>query len=201
VKPIRNTSSGDHVFGCPVPSANNRGLEHFCSWSSVVWVMIREVRCDVMGLAFKEDPMAKPYSNDLRERVLDRVDEGHKPVEVARLFSVSERTIWDWLALRKQTGTVDPRQQKFGPDPLLKEDRERILQSVLEQPGLTLAQRQTQLNLSGCPTTLWKALKSWGITFKKSHASGGTTPSRRSATTPLVGDSGPVQVAASAGFP
>jgi transposase len=154
-----------------------------------------------VGLAFKEESMAKPYSRDLRERVMARVDEGHKPAEVARQFSVSERTVWDWLALRKQTGTLDPRQQKFGPDPLLKDDRERILQNVQEQPGLTLAQRQARLNLPGCPTTLWKALKSWGITFKKSHASSGTTPSGRSAKAPLVGDSGSVPVAASTGIP
>ena len=111
--------------------------------------------------------MAKAYSMDLRERVIARVDEGLKPAEVAQQFGVSERTIWDWLSLRKQTGDVKPRQEKFGPDPLLDEHRERIVQSVNEHPDLTLAQRQAQLNLPGSAATLWSALKRWGITFKK----------------------------------
>jgi transposase len=154
-----------------------------------------------VGLAFKEELMAKPYSTDLRERVMARVDDGHKPAEVARQFGVSERTVWDWLALRAQTGTIQPRQRKFGPDSLLKDVRERILQNVQEHPGLTLAQRQTQLHLRCCTTTLWKALKAWGITFKKSHASGRTAPSRRSAKAAVVGDSGSVKAAASARLP
>jgi len=125
-----------------------------------------------VGLAFKEDQMAKPYSRDLRERVMARVDEGDKPAEVARQFGVAERTIWNWLSLRKETGTIEPRQKKFGPDCLLQVDRERILQNAREHPDLTLAQRQAQLNLPGCASTLWKALKDWGITFKKSYAGG-----------------------------
>lgn len=115
--------------------------------------------------------MAKAYSTDLRERVIARVDEGLKPAEVAKQFDVSERTIWNWLALRKQTGDVKPRQRESGKPCLLEEHRDRILQSVQEHPGLTLPQRKSQLGLPGSPVTLWKALRRWGITFKKSHAS------------------------------
>ena len=60
-----------------------------------------------MGLAFKEDLKAKAYSTELRERVIDRVDEGLKPAEAAEQFDVSERTILNWLAFRKQSENVD----------------------------------------------------------------------------------------------
>jgi transposase len=54
--------------------------------------------------------MPAPYSLDLRERVLRAVDESPLMIEeVAVQFNVSERVIYRWLALRKQTGSVAPK--------------------------------------------------------------------------------------------
>jgi transposase len=50
----------------------------------------------------------KPYSNDLRLRVLSAVDAGNLREEVARTFSVSMPTIKRWLRRRKETGDVEP---------------------------------------------------------------------------------------------
>jgi transposase len=108
---------------------------------------------------------------DLRRRVVSELDRGSPLPEVARRFQVAERTIWNWLALRKETGQLAPRQGDVGPDSVLEKHRERILESVQNDPGLTLAQRQTQLQLPGCATTLWNALRRWGITLKKSAQS------------------------------
>jgi len=112
--------------------------------------------------------MAKPYSMDLRRRVIAEVDRGAKPAEVAQRFQITERTVWNWLALREQTGEIAPRQGDVGPECMLEEHRERILQSVRDDPGQTLAQRQAQLALPGCVATLWSALRRWGVTLKKS---------------------------------
>src|SRR3954453_18611104 len=46
----------------------------------------------------------KPYSKDLRLRVLAAVDRGLPREEVARTFSVSVPTIKRWLGRRRQTG-------------------------------------------------------------------------------------------------
>ena len=51
----------------------------------------------------------KPYSKDLRIRVLEAVDRGLPREEVARTFSVSVPTIKRWLGRRRQTGGVDAR--------------------------------------------------------------------------------------------
>jgi transposase len=51
----------------------------------------------------------KPYSKDLRLRVLSAVDAGTPREEVARTFSVSMPTIKRWLKRRRQTGDVEPR--------------------------------------------------------------------------------------------
>jgi transposase len=51
----------------------------------------------------------KPYSKDLRLRVLASVDAGKPREEVAKTFSVSVPTIKRWLKRRRETGNVEPR--------------------------------------------------------------------------------------------
>jgi transposase len=52
----------------------------------------------------------KPYSKDLRLRVLAAVDDRGVPrEEVARTFSVSVPTIKRWLKRRRETGDVEPK--------------------------------------------------------------------------------------------
>jgi transposase len=51
----------------------------------------------------------KPYSKDLRLRVLSAVDAGMPREQVAKTFSVSMPTIKRWLKRRKETGDVEPR--------------------------------------------------------------------------------------------
>jgi transposase len=50
----------------------------------------------------------KPYSKDLRLRVLSAVDSGKPREEVAKTFSVSMPTIKRWLRRRRETGDVQP---------------------------------------------------------------------------------------------
>jgi transposase len=49
----------------------------------------------------------KPYSKDLRLRVLDAVDAGKPREQVAKTFSVSMPTIKRWLRRRRETGDVE----------------------------------------------------------------------------------------------
>jgi transposase len=50
----------------------------------------------------------KPYSKDLRLRVLSAVDAGTPREEVVKTFSVSMPTIKRWLKRRRETGDVEP---------------------------------------------------------------------------------------------
>jgi transposase len=50
----------------------------------------------------------KPYSKDLRLRVLSAVDAGTPREEVAKTFSVSMPTIKRWLKRRRESGDVEP---------------------------------------------------------------------------------------------
>lgn len=47
-----------------------------------------------------------PPSQDLRLRVVTCVDEGEQPQEVARLFDISERSVWRWLAAWRRAGVT-----------------------------------------------------------------------------------------------
>ena len=51
----------------------------------------------------------KPYSKDLRLRVLAAVEAGRPRQEVAETFSVSIPTIKRWLKRRRETGGVEPK--------------------------------------------------------------------------------------------
>ena len=60
-------------------------------------------------------PNMKPYSIDLRLRVLAAVDRGVPRKEVAKTFSVSMPSIKRWLKLRRETGALEPRKGVPGP--------------------------------------------------------------------------------------
>jgi transposase len=51
----------------------------------------------------------KPYSKDLRLRVLAAVDRGMPRAEAAWVFGVSASSIRRYLRLRRETGDVDPK--------------------------------------------------------------------------------------------
>jgi transposase len=57
----------------------------------------------------------KPYSIDLRSRVLAAVDRGVPRKEVAKTFSVSMPSVKRWLKLRRETGGLEPRKGVPGP--------------------------------------------------------------------------------------
>lgn len=116
--------------------------------------------------------MAAALAMDLRSRVMRDVDAGLSAEKAAEKYSVSARTIYQWKALRRETGALDPRDGKTGPKPKLEAHRERILAAVRENSGITLRDLQTKLQLPGCVATLWGALRTWGIVLKKSPAGG-----------------------------
>src|SRR5215208_5851782 len=51
----------------------------------------------------------KPYSKDLRLKVLAAIDRGMLRKEVAEVFGVSAPTSKRWLRRRRQTGDVEPK--------------------------------------------------------------------------------------------
>jgi transposase len=118
--------------------------------------------------------MAAPLAMDLRTRVMADVAAGMSVAAAAEKYSVSARTIFGWKTLQRETGTVMPRDGKTGPKPKLADFREQILTLIRENSGITLAELKAKLELPVCLSTVWLALKTWGIVLKKSPAGGRT---------------------------
>ena len=115
--------------------------------------------------------MGAALAMDLRVRVMRDVDAGLSAEKAAEKYSVAARTIYQWKALRRETGTLEAREGKTGPKPKLEEHRERILSTIREDSGITLSDLKTKLQLPACVATVWVALRAWGIVLKKSAAS------------------------------
>lgn len=119
--------------------------------------------------------MPSPYSLDLRERVIAACDAGERPEDLAAVFSVSARTIYNWLALRKQTGALGPREGDVGRDALLAPHAEEVRALVQKHPDATLDELREMTPVKVSIGALWNFLDALGITRKKEG------PSRRRA--------------------
>jgi transposase len=80
----------------------------------------------------------KPYSEDLRERVVGAVERGTKRSDVVATFRVSLPTVKRWLKQRRETGELAPKPIP-GP-PAVKRDAllAALPERLLEQADATL---------------------------------------------------------------
>src|SRR5919107_6288747 len=114
----------------------------------------------------------KPYSKDLRLRVLAAVDRGMPRQEVAEVFGVSIPSIKRWLNRRRQTGDVQPRPIP-GPPARKREALEAALpEQVRLNPDLTLEERcelffEEVHSVKVCNASMSRALKRLQLPLKK----------------------------------
>lgn len=111
----------------------------------------------------------RPYSTDLRERIVTAIDRGeHSLRELARLFSVSLSFLVRLLHRRRHTGVLEPKPHGGGPNPCLhSHDVQRLLDLVRAQPDATLAELRDRLGVPCSLSTLSRVLRRQGITRKK----------------------------------
>lgn len=119
--------------------------------------------------------MGKPYSMDLRERVVAAHDEGVKPEELEERYRISERSVYRLLERRRETGSIEPLYGKPGPKPVLGEHLPKLRELVKAQPDATLEELRQKLGISVGISTLWRGLRDLGLTLKKSHPRRRTT--------------------------
>ncbi len=94
--------------------------------------------------------MARPYSLDLRERVVLSVEAGRSCRETARLFGVSVASVVKWLQRKRRTGSPAAKPMGWRNRPLvLAPERDWLLARVAEKPDLTLRGLQAELAARG----------------------------------------------------
>jgi len=123
--------------------------------------------------------MARAYSQDLRDRVIDAALSGTPARHAAVRFGIGMATAIRWARRARETGKRtahrqgQPRRSKLDPH------RDCILGLVAETPDMTISEMLERLALDrgvrASRATLWTFLDRCGLTFKKSPR---TRPSR-----------------------
>src|ERR1700688_1683295 len=83
------------------------------------------------------ETMPKPYSNDLRARVIETVEAGASRREAAELYGISPSVVVIWAQRWKETGSVAAKRSGGSTSPL-EEHAEFLLGLIAERPHLTL---------------------------------------------------------------
>jgi transposase len=110
-----------------------------------------------------------PYSQDLRQRVLDTVGRGEgSSRQIARRFLVSVSFVTRLLNRYRGTGSLEPKPHGGGHPPSLgPEDRERLRELIRQQPDATLEECRQRLGTSCSAMTISRALRKLGLPRKK----------------------------------
>ena len=112
----------------------------------------------------------KPYSMDLRERVLADSDAGMQTAQVAQKYSVSKSWVRRLKQRRRESGQIAPRCGTGRKPKLDERQRSRLQELVDQQPDATLEELRDKLGAEVCLSTIWLALKTLRLTLKKSTA-------------------------------
>lgn len=117
--------------------------------------------------------MPKPYSDDLRARVVREIRQGVTREEVAEKLSVSLSSVGRFLRRERETGSISP--AKFGgyKGYVLAAHENRVRRLVEQQPDITLAELRAKLakqNVSVGQTSIFRFLRHLNLTFKKKPA-------------------------------
>jgi transposase len=114
--------------------------------------------------------MGKPYSDDLRERVVAAIEAGHTREEVAELYNMALSTVGGFIKRKHETGSVSP--DKFGGYKTfsLEPHTDLVKELVAEQPDSTLAELQSRLakeKVEVSQSGISRFLHHINLTFKK----------------------------------
>jgi transposase len=112
--------------------------------------------------------MAKPYSDDLRRKVIDAIElDGIKRSEASEMFRISRNTINLWFQRKAQTGDIKPKQRRsFGHTHKIKDWGK--FRAFIKAHGDKTQQQLADLwegDISA--RTISRALKKIGFTRKK----------------------------------
>ena len=130
--------------------------------------------------------MPRPYSQDLRDRVVASVSGGRSCRASAKLFSVSVATVVRWSQRFRATGSAAALVMGGRRPHRLAGRRDWLLARIAQKPDLTLRAIQAELAADGMKVShgaLWAFFARDGITFKKRVC----TPANRTAPTSPAG--------------
>lgn len=134
--------------------------------------------------------MPKPYSNDLRERVVNAVERGLSCRRAAAQFGVAPSTVINWARRARERGSVEPGQMGGHRPRTIRGEHEIWLAARVRERDFTLRGLRAELAERGLAAdywAVWAFVRAQGLTHKKRHWS---PASRAVATSPADASSG-----------
>lgn len=117
--------------------------------------------------------MARAYSLDLRERVLQAIAAGLAPSEIERTLGISRRTLRRWQHRHAAGESLAPGQSPGRSRKIAPNQEAALREQVATRPAATLAAHCTQWahdqQVSVSQATMCRALARLGWTLKKSR--------------------------------
>jgi transposase len=128
--------------------------------------------------------MGRPYSLDLRERVVASVAAGESCRAVAKAFKVSVASVVKWSQRYRATGSAAAKPMGNRRGSSLKGEQEWLVARLAAAPNLTLRGLVAELRERGIETSygaVWRIVHVAGVTFKKNTVRGRARSARRRA--------------------
>lgn len=116
--------------------------------------------------------MTKPYSDDLRTRVVAAIGAGGSCREAAKQFSIGVSSVVRWAQRFRRTGSVAAKPMGGERHSRLKGERDWLLARVAVAPDLPLHAIRRELaarNVHVGYGTIWRFFAKEKITFKKNR--------------------------------
>lgn len=109
------------------------------------------------------------YGMTFRRKVVRELEQGKSVADVARHFGIDQKTVRSYRQRAAES--------RLCPDPsgprhftkLTDDDIARLQQQVRANPGVTLRELKGMLSVNVAESTVHRALKKLGLTFKKSR--------------------------------
>jgi len=125
--------------------------------------------------------MPKPYSQDLRQRVIESIEAGASRREAAELYGISPSVVVIWAQRWEATGSIAAKPSGGSVSPL-EDHAQFLLGLVTEQPDLTLdevVEAMSKARIAGSRTAVWRFYERHDFSFKKNFVRGGAKACRR----------------------
>src|SRR5258705_1900927 len=114
--------------------------------------------------------MPKPYSVDLRARVIEDVETGVSRREAAERYGISPSVVVIWVQRFEETGSAAAKPSGGSISPL-EQHAEFLLGLIANQPDLTLDEivaAMRKRRIAGSRSAVWRFFERHSISFKKS---------------------------------
>jgi transposase len=117
--------------------------------------------------------MPKPYSIDLRKRVIQKHEEGKSVSEIERELNVKTTFVYDMPGLHKTTGSVEAKPAAGGRKPGITDGVLSQMEAlILETPDMTLQEIKDRLGLTVSLSVICDAInKKLNLRYKKKRFS------------------------------